>query len=207
MNRIIESSDQMLDIIMKLLDVNKIESGGYELYCTPTSLDVLERQVQGYQVRAAQKAIQLSYEFIEASIYADALALQQVFDNLISNAIKYSPEWSKIWIRTLRQVNPSGSAMVRIEIQDEGPGLTEQDKTKLFTKFARLSAKPTGQESSTGLGLSIVKRLVDEMNGQVWCESEHGKGATFIVELPEALASEQEGVNTHAPLQNGHAHK
>jgi signal transduction histidine kinase len=97
--------------------------------------------------------------------------------------------------------------MVRIEIQDEGPGLTEQDKTKLFTKFARLSAKPTGQESSTGLGLSIVKRLVDEMNGQVWCESEHGKGATFIVELPEALASEQEGVNTHAPLQNGHAHK
>lgn len=200
MNRIIESSDQMLDIIMKLLDVNKIESGGYELYCTPTSLDVLERQIQGYQVRAAQKAIQLSYEFIEASVYADVLALQQVFDNLISNAIKYSPEWSKIWVRTFRQVNSSRAAVVRIEIQDEGPGLTEDDQTKLFTKFARLSAKPTGQESSTGLGLSIVKRLVEAMNGQVWCESEHGKGATFIVELPEALVSEQESINSHAAL-------
>ena len=62
--------------------------------------------------------------------------------------------------------------------------LTKDDKAKLFTKFARLSAQPTGDENSTGLGLSITKRLVDLLQGNIWCESEEGKGATFIVELP-----------------------
>lgn len=75
---------------------------------------------------------------------------------------------------------------IRIEIQDEGPGLTEDDMKKMFGKFARLSAQPTAGEHSTGLGLSIVKKLVEAMNGKVWCESEPGKGATFIVELPSA---------------------
>jgi signal transduction histidine kinase len=75
---------------------------------------------------------------------------------------------------------------VRIEVQDEGPGLSDDDKKKLFGKFMRLSAKPTGGEQSTGLGLSIVKKMVTAMNGEVWCESVYGAGATFIVELPQA---------------------
>ncbi len=69
-------------------------------------------------------------------------------------------------------------------VQDRGPGLTEDDKKRLFQKFARLSAQPTGGEHSTGLGLSIVKRLVEKMRGQVWCESSTGEGATFIVAFP-----------------------
>jgi signal transduction histidine kinase len=64
------------------------------------------------------------------------------------------------------------------------PGLSAEDQKKLFGKFARLSARPTGGENSTGLGLSIVKKMVEAMNGKVWCESEPGKGATFIVALP-----------------------
>jgi signal transduction histidine kinase len=75
---------------------------------------------------------------------------------------------------------------VRIEVIDEGPGLSTADKLKLFGKFARLSARPTGGEDSTGLGLAIVKTLVEAMRGRVWCESELGKGATFVVELPSA---------------------
>ena len=74
---------------------------------------------------------------------------------------------------------------VRIEIQDEGEGISAEDMKRLFGKFARLSARPTGGEHSTGLGLSIVKKMVEAMNGKVWCESEVGKGATFIVELPQ----------------------
>ena len=73
-------------------------------------------------------------------------------------------------------------------VQDEGPGISQEDKVKLFGKFVRLSARPTGGEHSTGLGLSIVKKMVEAMNGRVWCESEVGgglpTGATFIVELP-----------------------
>jgi signal transduction histidine kinase len=73
------------------------------------------------------------------------------------------------------------------EVRDEGPGLTEEDKKKLFGKYQRLSAMPTGNESSTGLGLSIVKKFVDVMNGEIWCESEHGKGASFFVRFKLAM--------------------
>jgi signal transduction histidine kinase len=72
---------------------------------------------------------------------------------------------------------------VRIEVQDEGTGLSAEDQKKLFGKFARLSAKPTGGEHSTGRGLPIVKKMVRAMNGRVWCESELGQGATFIMEF------------------------
>lgn len=85
---------------------------------------------------------------------------------------------------SIQESSPSTKKYIRIEIEDQGPGITEADMKKLFGKFARLSAQPTGGEHSTGLGLSIVKKLVEAMNGRVWCESQPGKGAKFIVELP-----------------------
>jgi signal transduction histidine kinase len=107
--------------------------------------------------------------------------MHQVLDNLISNAIKYSPPMTHIDIRLVQMAET-----VRCEIQDEGPGLSEKDQQKLFGKFARLTTQPTGGEHSTGLGLFIVKKLVTAMNGKVWCESELGKGATFVVEFPKS---------------------
>jgi signal transduction histidine kinase len=74
-------------------------------------------------------------------------------------------------------------------VQDQGPGLDKDDLKKMFGKFARLSAQPTGGESSTGLGLSIVKKMVEAVGGNVWCESEPGKGSTFVVELRPAPAT------------------
>ena len=106
----------------------------------------------------------------------------QVLENLLSNAIKYSPPSKNISAR-LRLVD--GAA--RCEVQDEGPGLSAADQQRLFGKFARLSAKPTGGEHATGLGLSIVKKMVEAMNGRVWCESEPGQGATFVVQFPADL--------------------
>ena len=104
----------------------------------------------------------------------------QIFDNLLSNALKYSPQNTKVCVEL-----SSAGGKVRFSVCDEGPGLTEDDKQKLFGKFARLSAEPTGGEHSTGLGLSIVKKMVEMMGGEVRCESESGKGAAFIVELQE----------------------
>jgi signal transduction histidine kinase len=72
-------------------------------------------------------------------------------------------------------------------VKDEGPGISAEDQQRLFGKFARLSARPTAGEHSTGLGLAIVKRLVESMNGKVWCESQMGQGAAFIIELPVAV--------------------
>ena len=103
----------------------------------------------------------------------------QVLDNLVSNAVKYSPPGRNIFVR----LNQAAEA-IRCQVQDEGPGLSAEDQKKLFGKFARLSAKPTAGEPATGLGLSIVKKMVEAMNGRVWCESEPGQGATFVVEFP-----------------------
>jgi len=95
--------------------------------------------------------------------------------------VKYSPPGQSIHVRLT-----ASAELVRCEVQDQGPGLSAEDHQKLFGKFARLSAKPTGGEPATGLGLSIVKRMVEAMNGQVWCESELGHGARFVVQFPTA---------------------
>jgi signal transduction histidine kinase len=93
--------------------------------------------------------------------------------------LKFSPPEKSITI-SLHQLNNA----VRLEVKDQGPGLTDKDKSKLFGRFTRLSAQPTGDETSTGLGLSITKKLVEMMGGSISCESEFGKGATFFFELP-----------------------
>ena len=95
-----------------------------------------------------------------------------------------SPLGKTIWV-TVKREGP----VVHLKVRDEGPGLTEDDKQKLFGKFQRLSALPTNNESSTGLGLSIVKQIVEMHGGRVWAESETGQGSTFILEL----ASETRG--------------
>ena len=103
----------------------------------------------------------------------------QVLENLVSNAVKYSPPCKSIFVRVKKRgrQSPLRSPGRRTWLEPRG-------SEKLFGKFARLSAKPTGGEHATGLGLSIVKKMVEAMNGKVWCESQPGQGATFIVEVP-----------------------
>jgi signal transduction histidine kinase len=105
--------------------------------------------------------------------------LEVIFDNLVSNALKFSAGKTAIAIavRCLEKT-------VRVAVMDNGPGLTPEDKKKIFGKFQRLSARPTGGESSTGLGLSIAEQLVRRHGGRIWAESEIGLGSTFYVELP-----------------------
>jgi signal transduction histidine kinase len=107
-------------------------------------------------------------------------------DNLISNAIKFSPQNRRVWITVYHAEDDRPAFSVR----DEGPGLTEMDKLRIFGRFQKLSARPTGDENSSGLGLSIVKRLVELHHGDVEVESESGDGATFTVRFPNADASQ-----------------
>ena len=176
---------QMFDLIVNLLDVNKIESDQFNISLQPVDLyPFVQQLLVGYQERAATKKIKLHYQEPVMSYLAflDYNLGRQVLDNLISNAIKYSPPEKNVYVRLVQT-----GQKVRCEIQDEGPGLSEKDQEKLFGKFARLTAQPTGGEHSTGLGLFIVKKLVTAMKGQVWCESELGKGATFGVEFSKAF--------------------
>jgi signal transduction histidine kinase len=180
-NNIGTSAQQMFGLIVNLLDVNRIESGKFNVSWQNTDLSaILQKILKDYQERAAAKKIQLIYQLPTEPVVTqlDPNLTQQILDNLVSNAIKYSPFEKRIQVR-LAQTEQT----VRCEIQDEGAGLSKDDQQKLFGKFARLTTQPTGKENSTGLGLFIVKKLVTAMNGQVWCESELGKGTTFVVEF------------------------
>lgn len=182
-NDILNSAGRMFELITNLLDINAIERGAIKVYlCDFDFAMIVNALCENYQQRAQAKEIKLNFEVEEGLryVFADQNATIQVLDNLISNAVKYSPHNKNVWVRCTM----SSSKKVRCEVKDEGPGLTEEDKAKLFGKFARLSAQPTGGEHSTGLGLSIVKKMAEAMGGTVWCESEYGHGASFFVELP-----------------------
>lgn len=184
LDRIHDATARMADMVRNLLDANRIERGEMQLDLAPTELSALVGSVteaQRLRATAKQQTIHLETESTSVTAAVDSNVMVQVLENLISNAVKYSPPGKAVFVRLKRLPEA-----VRIEVQDEGPGLSAEDQKRLFRKFARLSAQPTGWEHSTGLGLSIVKKLVEAMNGRVWCESERGRGAMFIAEFPEA---------------------
>ncbi len=182
-NMINVSAERMFDLIMNLLNVNAIEAGQMEVNLKLIDiLPILQVVVREYQKKALSKNITVHFEPMRDQkymVYADNRTLQQILDNLISNAVKYSPFNARVDIRILKQETD-----IKIEIQDQGKGLSPEDQAKLFGKFVRLSTKPTGGEHSTGLGLFIVKKMVDALHGKVWCESELNKGSTFILTIP-----------------------
>jgi len=109
----------------------------------------------------------------------DETHIQRVVDNLVSNAVKFSPPGSSVRV-TVR----CEDAWAEVRVADDGPGLTEADRKHLFDKLARLSATPTAGESSTGIGLHISKQLVDRHHGELYAVSQPGKGATFVMRVP-----------------------
>jgi signal transduction histidine kinase len=194
-----QSVERMFEIVSKFLDVNAIEQGMIIPNSESFVLMPLAQSVVGnYALPAADKHIRINVSGDEgAECYADKHLTLQVLDNLISNAVKYSPFGASVRVQVLTElpvqllaqsphesVRESHRRYTFLTVHDVGPGITEEDHEKLFRKFARLSAKPTGGEHSTGLGLSIAKRLMDAMQGHIWCVSEPGKGATFIIALP-----------------------
>ncbi len=186
--RIEDTSKRMHNIITELLDVNAIETGNINITISNVNISTLTKGVvEDFRQRAEAKRIKMHFRTEQDSVLvlADGNLLVQVLENLVSNAVKYSPTDKNIFVsitRTERQ-------RVRVAVRDEGPGLSPQDKDRLFLKFAKLSARPTAGEHSTGLGLSIVKRMVEAMHGSVSCESELGQGAAFILDLPSVPPS------------------
>lgn len=184
---ILQTADRMFETITNLLDINRLEEGSVQIGITAVDVAAtIDRVTRPYLEHAAQKGQTLRVEPHEGAVrvMADPNLLAQALDNLVSNAVKFSPRGKQI---TVRVVVLGGKT--RIEVQDQGPGLTAKDRERLFGKFARLSARPTGGEHSTGLGLFIVQRLMKLMGGSVWCQSEPGNGALFVLEFPPATAA------------------
>jgi two-component system sensor histidine kinase/response regulator len=181
---IAQSSSQMLTFVKEFLANASADHG---LNLKPESICLKQAasravQQQGEAARRKQLVFQTVLEGDGDLVQADAFALDQVLDNLLSNAIKFSPPGRQIRVVVL----PPGPTYVECQIQDEGPGFTAEDKARMFHRYGRLSARPTGGEPSTGLGLSIVRKLVLAMHGELTCESTHGNGATFAFRLPRA---------------------
>ena len=180
---ITESTENMMRMINKILDVNAIEAGKINMNKEVTQLSsLLDETISQLSWHAEKKDISLHVEKLEneKEVNVDRFYTKHIFENLISNAIKFSPEGKNIHICFF-----SENEKLRVEISDEGPGICEEDMMKIFRKYQKLSARPTGGERSTGLGLSIVKKYVELMDGKVWCKSVPGEGATFVVEFSQ----------------------
>ena len=175
------SSSRLSKMINRILDARAIESDTG----TNTNKDVklkpiILQTIDNFSPLAERKQIDIikPKRIGNPTVKGDKHYIQQVLENILSNAIKFTPRGMQITIDLIIE-----ESKVVVAIKDQGPGLTNKDHENLFTEYAKLSAKPTGGESSTGLGLSIVKKYVELMEGEVWCESEEGQGATFKVAL------------------------
>ncbi len=185
-DKVSEVSKEQNALIRDILNIDALENNAHEklslqrINVTKVIAEVLE----DFTLVANNKSIDLQtdYDTHVAYVQGDHTALIQVYENLLSNALKFSPPGKKVRI-TLRLEED----MVRTAVQDEGPGLQPEDVPLLFRKFQKLSAQPTAGESSSGLGLSIVKRYVDAMDGQIHYEATPGQGATFVVRFKQAV--------------------
>jgi signal transduction histidine kinase len=171
-----------------------MEEGKLQFNIVKLNIDrVIQKLTKAYETVSKKKRISLDYKpkTLNKMVLADQVKLEQIIENLISNAFKFSPFYTKVLITIddYDKLNKESGTML-ISISDEGPGVKEEEQEHLFDKFHQTSNKPTDNEVSSGLGLSIVKRLVEAMKGEVWYEytdPEKKKGATFKITLPRPL--------------------
>ena len=173
-----------MGLIEILLDITKLEAGNLQL--TINELEVrpeIEHVLRSIRNQFPEKQIRVALEIPTdlCPLQADRLRFSQVVTNLVSNADKYSPAGS-----TMTIIARENDGRIQIDVSDTGMGISKDDQSKLFTKFFRADNSDTRKESGAGLGLYIAKLLVEAQEGQMWVESELGKGSTFSFTLPVA---------------------
>ena len=190
------SGRYLLGMINDVLDASRLESGKAELHCEPYTYEQLEKSLRIIlQARAEEKGVTLS--FCHASsprqmALFDKQRLQQIFVNLLANAIKFTPAGGVVEMTSEYQGESNGVLHERFVVRDTGIGMSpDYLENRLFREFEQEHAGEAGFEEGTGLGLSIVKRLVDMMGGTIQCESVLGEGTTFTVELSAVIVDDQ----------------
>ncbi len=178
------ASQSMLDLVNELLDVATIEAGELKLQLEPDNLAaLLEKSVFLNNIEAAKKntRIVIAAPAEPMILRIDSAKMRQVADNLISNAVKYSPPGSTVTVELHRRADARG-----FSVMDQGPGIPETERDKLFKDFGKLSAKPTGGEKSTGLGLAICRKIIDAHGGVITAHNLPELGCEFRVTLPSS---------------------
>lgn len=185
--RIQGSVERILATLEALLDSVASDSGHLKLNKRIVDIgSIVLKALEENRIYAESKGITLLGPGADRPILTtqvDELRIGEAVDNLVNNAIKFSPRDREVRVELVR-VEADNCPRVAIRVTDQGPGLTEDDMGKAFRAYQRLSAQPTGNEVSTGLGLSIVKQMVEMHGGTVTVQSQPGQGATFQMELP-----------------------
>lgn len=178
---ILKATGEGFQLINEMLQINSIAHQVQEPEAVPIDLHLFVHELvkNHFAVAANEKKVHINIAVEDhLQIHIHTLALQRILDNLISNAIKFSGAGTTVHIKVLNTEH-----YIYISVQDEGPGISAEDQKKLFKKFQKLSPQPTAGESSTGLGLYIVKSLVEKLRGTIRVKSEPGKGTEFIIRL------------------------
>jgi signal transduction histidine kinase len=182
LNAIKNAGQFSLDLLNELLDLSIIEAGKIQLNIARYNLpELIISNINLNKTIADNKKIMLSFipPLYDITTECDEIKIEQVLNNLISNAIKFSNPNSTVIIEAVKE---EGNAV--ISVIDSGPGIPDNEMDKLFKPFSRTTAKATNSEKSTGLGLSIVKRIIEAHNGKVWVESKVNRGSKFSFSLP-----------------------
>ncbi|MBC7703536.1 MAG: PAS domain-containing protein [Rhodoferax sp.] len=185
LGHITTSGLHLLQLINDVLDLSKVESGKFEFFAERVELPVLIEEVQAIlHTHIQQKHIQISAEIDPTltNLVLDPRRLKQVLYNYLSNALKFTPEFGRVTVRAL----PEGDAAFRIEVEDNGMGISEADQLRLFTDFQQLDGGSTKQHQGTGLGLALTRRLVEAQGGTVGVRSTRGVGSVFYLVMSRA---------------------
>jgi len=189
---VLNSGRHLLGLIDQVLDLSKIESGRTELKLAKLALHEVIESLKNTMLpilKPRQQSLRIQIEENLPPVHADKAKLRQVFFNLLSNSSRFTPEGGKIEIQAVKN-----GAHCRVSVADNGIGIKKEDQKRIFEPFCQLDNTPTrGSSGGTGLGLVVVKQIVEKHGGRVWVESQYEEGSRFSFTLP--LSSKK--VNSH----------
>jgi PAS domain S-box-containing protein len=181
LNVIAEEADHLTSLIDSLLEASRIQAGGLKLQPTDVHLSRLaEKAVAGFRTQTDMHTFELDFPANLPPVWGDPERLQEVLSNLISNAVKYSPEGGTVWVGG-REDRTGTTAYVA----DEGIGIPPEEQGRIFERFHRVETGLHRSTKGTGLGLYLVKAIVEAHGGRVWVESAPGRGSIFMFTLPK----------------------
>jgi signal transduction histidine kinase len=181
MSRILQAGMYGERLIRQILDVEREDVGSHKLQLEKFDLRIFaEEMVDNFKPMGEKKNISLHAVATGKKMFilSDRYLVGRICENLLSNAIKYTSQGKNVWMSIHDEQDHIG-----IKVRDEGVGIEKEELPYLFSKYSKISSRPTDGETSNGLGLSIVKRIVEELNGRITCESEIGEGSVFTVLL------------------------
>ena len=182
------NGERLARLVNDMLDLEKLAAGQMQFDTRMVDVGALLQDAVHANSAYGNRynvAIQLGSVTDDMTIQADPNRVLQALANLISNAVKYSPKGASVVVSAARR-----GACIRISMADMGPGIPEEFRDKVFTRFAQANSSDARQRGGTGLGLSITKAIVEGLGGSICYETTEGKGTTFFIDLPVQVSAE-----------------